>query len=45
MPTSYIKKSKAAPINNTKKPRAKPKAKELFKAESNTSKDSGKEKL
>ena len=45
MPTSCTKKSKAVPVNNTKKLRAKPKAEELFKAESNTSEDSGKEEL
>ena len=45
MPTSYTKKSKAAPVNNIKKLRAKPKVKELFKAESNISEDSGKEEL
>ena len=45
MPTGYTKKSKAAPVNNTKKPRAKPKVEELSKAESNMSKDSGKKEL
>ena len=45
MPTSRTKKLKAAPTNNIKKPRAKPKVKELSKVESNTFKDSGKEEL
>ena len=45
MLTSYIKKLKVVPVNNTKKLRAKPKVEELFKAESNISKDSGKEEL
>ena len=45
MPTSYIKKSKAAPVNNIKKLRAKPKVEELSKAESDISEDSGKEEL
>ena len=45
MLTSYIKKSKAVPVNNIKKLKAKPKAEELFKAESDISEDSGKEEL
>ena len=45
MPTGYIKKLKAVPVNNIKKLRAKPKVEELSEAESNISEDSGKEEL
>ncbi|OBT45131.1 hypothetical protein VE00_04304 [Pseudogymnoascus sp. WSF 3629] len=44
-PAGRTKKSKAAPTNSTKKTGAKPKVEELSKAESDTSKDSGKEEL
>jgi hypothetical protein len=40
-----MKKLKVAPANSTKKTGAKPKVKELSKAESDTSKDLGKEEL
>jgi hypothetical protein len=44
-PTGRTKKSKAAPANSTKKTGAKPKVEELSEAESDTSKDLGKEEL
>ena len=45
MLTSCTKKIKAAPVNNTKKLRAKPKVEELSEVKSNISEDSGKEEL
>jgi hypothetical protein len=44
-PASRTKKLKAVPANSTKKTGAKPKVEELSKAESDTSKDLGKEEL